>query len=126
MDAPIIIDKHTYRIMRYVYRHHEVKLHKIRKKFGRDGIVCLSMLVSAHYALYKDPDGTYTFDTSSIDPNGSFGLVLPGNKYVENRRQSFMQWFVPTFISLLALIISVASLFYSPNDSQTYFFYFIK
>lgn len=109
MDTPIIIDKQTYKIMRYVYHHHEVKLHKIHKKFGREGIACLSMLVSAKYALCKTPNGSYTFDVSSIDSNGSFGLVSPGNEYVENRRRSFMQWFVPTFISLLALMISVAS-----------------
>lgn len=127
MNGSIFIDKQTYKIMCYVYRHHEVKLSKIEEKFGREGISSLLLLVSSQYALYKTPDGLYTSDTTSIDSDGSIGLIPPGNVYIENRRQSFIQWFVPTFISLLALIASIASLLFSPNNSlQNIFFYFIQ
>lgn len=102
--------------MKYVYRHNEVKLGDIYNKFGRDGISNMCYLCQVQYALYRKPDGVLTLDTSSLDNNGSFGLVHPGNCYVENRKLSFTKWVVPTLISVLALITSVAALISSLSN----------
>lgn len=115
-EKPIFIDSETYKVMKYVYRHNEVKLGDIYDKFGRDGISNMCYLCQVQYALYRKPDGVLTLDTSSLDNNGSFGLVHPGNCYVENRKLSFTKWVVPTLISVLALITSVAALISSLSN----------
>ena len=115
-DKPVFIDSETYKVMKFVYRHNEVKLSVIYDKFGRNGITDMCYLCDIHYSLYRNPKGELTYDTSHLDNNGSFGLVYPGNSYVENRKLSFTKWVVPTLISVLALITSVAALIASLSN----------
>lgn len=110
MDKPFIIDKKTYSVMKYIYRHHEVHLYKIRKKFGDDGLTSAIYLCPAFYAAYRDEKGHLTFDISSTSDMGKIGLTPPGNKYVEDRREAFIKWFVPLIVSSVSVAISLMSL----------------
>lgn len=116
MSDLIIIDKNTYKLMKYVYRHQEVSLASLERKFGDDSSVAVCYLCSMEYGAYRRPDKTLTYDTSVLDSRGFFGLTIPGNQYVESRSLSFTKWIVPTIISVLALIASVAALIASMGN----------
>ncbi len=102
--------KKTYRIMKYIYRKHEVKLKRIVKKFGEDADVSALYLCPRYYAAYRDPTGRVTFDISYAHCDGYIGLTPLGNKYVEDRREAFVKWFVPLVTSSISVAISLMAL----------------
>lgn len=119
MQDPVVIDKKTYKVMRYIYRHHEISLNKIGEKFGEDGIASALYLCPKHLAAYRDNAGILTFDITHTSSDGLIGLTVPGNKYIEDRSSSFIKWCIPTLISILALITSVAALIASMSNELT-------
>ncbi|MCM1057922.1 MAG: hypothetical protein NC517_09980 [Firmicutes bacterium] len=108
--VPYIIDKNTYNVMKYIYRKHEVKLEDVLKKFGEDGLILAIYLCPQHYAVYRNEEQRLTFDISTTSAEGSIGLTPLGNKYVENRREAFVKWFVPLVTSSISVAISMLAL----------------
>jgi len=60
--SEIVIDRKTYKIMRYIYLHNGASLAKIGKKFKKDGVTTATYLCPAQYAMYSEQEGKYTFD----------------------------------------------------------------
>ncbi|MDO5344414.1 MAG: hypothetical protein Q4E91_01565 [Lachnospiraceae bacterium] len=110
MEIPFIIDKETYTIMKYIYRHKEVKLCKISNKFGEDAMIAALYLCPQQYAAYRDESKHITFDITHTSANGSIGLTPLGNKYVEDRREAFIKWYVPLVTSSISVAISMMAL----------------
>ncbi len=110
METPYIIDANTYKIMKYIYRKHEVKLHRVARKYGEEAATIALYLCPEKYAVYRDENGTLTFDISNTSQYGSIGLTPLGNKYVEDRRESFVKWFVPLVTSSISVAISIIAL----------------
>ena len=108
--VPFIIDGNTYKVMNYLYRHKEVKLHKLNRKFGDETAGLARALCPHYYAAYRDEDGRLTFDTSVTSTDGSIGLTPLGNKYVEDRREAFIKWFVPLVTSTTSVAVSIIAL----------------
>lgn len=109
-EAPYIIDKQTFKIMKFIYHKHEVKLSLIAKKFG-DGAVPISLsLCIPQYAAYCGKDKLWTYDTVHTSFDGSIGLTPLGNKYVEDRLEAFVKWFVPLVTSSISVAISMMAL----------------
>jgi hypothetical protein len=118
-SEPFIIDKQCYKIMKYIYRHKEVTIGELREKFGKDKADYILYLCPAHYAAYRDVTGKLTYDISSTSHDGLIGLTPNGNKYIEDRRDSFIKWIIPTLISILALVTSVSALITSMSNEIT-------
>lgn len=110
MENPCIIDKNTFKVMKYIYRKQEVKLSCISKKFGEDAIIFALYLCPSQYAAYRNEDKTLTFDISHTSSEGSIGLTPLGNKYVEDRCESFVKWLLPLIISSISVAISLMAL----------------
>lgn len=109
-ETPYIIDKRAFKIMKFIYRKHEVKLIRIEKKFG-DGAVPITLsLCLPQYAAYCGKDKRWTYDIFSTSPDGSIGLTPLGNKYVEDRQEAFIKWFVPLVTSSISVAISMMAL----------------
>lgn len=119
ITEPFIIDKQRYKVMKYIYRYKEVPLGKIRKKYGENGFISAIYLCPEHYAAYRDTTGRLTYDISSTSYDGLITLTPLGNKYIEDRQDSFIKWVIPTFISVLALITSIAALIASMSNEIT-------
>lgn len=116
MQDPFVIDKATYKIMKYIYRHHEVTLGKIREKFGDEGLAIATYLCPEKFAVYRTENKQFTYDITHTSADGTILLTIAGNKYVEDRMSSFTQWMIPIAISLFALAISAISLVLSFNN----------
>jgi len=126
MDNDIVIDNKTYKMMKYLYRKNEAKISTLQKKF-KDDARSLPYLCDYKYALYRKPDGTLTFESSSIHHDGTLGLTPLGNKYVENKRETFIQWFVPILISCLSAVISLMAIAISIfSNSHEIFVHIVK
>ena len=116
MENPVVIDRSTYKFMRYVYFRSDVSIDKLYNKFDRRRkprdivLPCIITLCSSQFGAYRRPDHSITFDFSFIEPSGRFGLTPLGNQYVENRMSSSFKWVMTTFISLFAIFISLLSL----------------
>lgn len=110
METPCIIDQRTFKIMKFIYRKHEVKLGCIEKKFGDEAVDSALYLCPSQYAAYRDEEKRLTFDISHTSHNGSIGLTPLGNKYVEDRREAFVKWFVPLVTSSISVAISMMAL----------------
>lgn len=126
MDNDIIIDKKMFKMMKYLYKKNDAKISVLHKKF-KDDARLLPYLCDYKYALYKKPDGTLTFESSHIHRDGTLGLTPLGNKYVENKRETFLQWFVPILISCLSAVISLLAIAISIFcNSQEIFVHIVK
>lgn len=119
MQEPVVIDKGTYKVLKYLYRHKEIALSKIREKYGEDGMIAAMYLCPKQFAAYRDESGHLTFDISVTSTSGSIGLTPLGKKYVEDHVANFTKWIIPTLISVLALITSVAALIASMGNEIT-------
>ena len=109
MSEPIVIDKYTYKIMKYLYRHEGVSTEVILKKYGSKGFVSVVHLVGSKLACVRY-DEQYSYTINETVPSFYF-LTINGNAYVENRRTSSFRWLLTTFISLIALSVSICALF---------------
>ena len=110
METPYVIDKKTFKVMKYIYHKHEVSLGKIAKHLGNDAVSSATYLCPQHYAAYRDENKQLTFDITHTSYKGSIGLTPLGNKYVEDRRESFVKWFVPLITSSISVAISMMAL----------------
>ena len=117
-DEIVVIDRRTFKLMKYVYRHDHVSLSVLDKRFGKkiDSVsAIISYLCHSHYGAYRSPGKSWTFDTSYMEDRGYFGLTIEGNKYVEDRIFSFLNWYLSTVISILAVLISFIALIMSAS-----------
>lgn len=121
-NTEIIIDKTTYKIMKYLYRKPGVKLGEIRKKFGDDEVHLVSMLCHANYVVLRKTNGSLTQDTSFLSDDFCAYLLVPGNKYVEDRRTSNAIRITPIFVSVVSVIVSIIGLIISISSSNTELF----
>ena len=127
MENETVIDNKTYKMMKYLYRKNEVKISVLEKKFGNDDVTMLFYLCNNEYAIYRKPDKTLTYETKEIHYNGSIGLTPLGNKYVERKRETFLQWFVPILISCLSAVISLLAIAISIfSNNQEIFVHIVK
>lgn len=110
-QSPFVIDKETYKIMRYLYRKKLVSSKKLIKKFGFNGYTAVSWLCAQYYAAFREENQTITFSPPGPSGhNGYFGLTPRGKKYIEDSVESQMKWIIPTMISILSLAISFSTL----------------
>lgn len=121
MENDIVIDNMTYKIMKYLYGKRKVKYGKIRKKFGDDAYLVLELCRVKYAAIYTS-DGSYTQDTSYLPDDYEVSLLVPGNKYVEDRRSSNMIRITPIFLSAVSVLISIIGLIISITSSNTEIF----
>ena len=96
--------------MKFIYRKHEVKLGRISKKFGDEALDLALYLCPHQYAAYRDEKKMLTYDISNTSHEGSIGLTPLGNKYVEDRQEAFVKWFVPLVTSSISVAISLMAL----------------
>ncbi len=109
-EIPYIIDYSTFKVMKFIYRKHEIKLKHIAKKFGEDAVVSALYLCPSRYAAYRDENGMLTFDISHTSSEGSIGLTPLGNKYVEDRIETLVKWLFPLITSSISVAISLIAL----------------
>lgn len=123
----MIIDKTAYRIMKYLYRHGEVKFELISKKFGNDEACAVFNMCRCVLALHRLPDGSLTTDTSFVSSDSAFGLTPAGNKIVEDRRKNNILCVTPIFLSIVSILTSIVALLISVlNSGNELFVHLIK
>lgn len=122
MKNEVIIDNTTYRIMKYLYGKQGVKLENISKKFGDDKYLLVCELCRGNYAVIRKSDGTYTQETSELPDYFEVCLLVPGNKYVEDRRSSSVIRITPIFLSAVSVIVSIIGLVISISSSNSEIF----
>lgn len=118
----IVIDNTTYKIMQYLYGKRGIKYGKIRKKFGNDNSYLISELCRGRYAAIRDHNGQLTQDTSYLPDDCEVCLLVPGNKYVEDRRSSNVIRITPILLSAISVFVSVIGLIISVASSNTEIF----
>lgn len=122
MMNTIVIDRTTYKIMKYMYGKRSVTYFKIRKKFGDDAATLVFELCRGNYAAQRLPNKQITCDTSAVYDESEFSLLVPGNKYVEDRRANNVIRITPILVSVVSVIVSVVSLIISLTSSNTELF----
>lgn len=106
----MVLDKRTFKIMRYIYRKHEASYKELSDKFNDDDLSILSVLCDSLYAMYRPPKGAPTKDTSTLHLDGIFALTPPGNRLVEDRIRTNIQLIAPIIVSIVSLLVSITSL----------------
>ena len=122
MFNEIIIDNKTYKIMKYLYGKKGVHFSDIQKKFGEDESMMVRELCRGKYAAIRLPDGTLTQETSFLPYNCQVCLLVPGNKYVEDRRASSIVRMVPILVSIASLLVSILSIVISTLSNRSELF----
>lgn len=118
----IVIDNTTYKIMKYLYGKRGIKYGKIRKKFGNDNSYLIAELCRGRYAAIRDLNGQLTQDASYLPDDCEVCLLVPGNKYVEDRRSSNVIRITPILLSAISVFVSVIGLIISVASSNTEIF----
>lgn len=126
-QSPFVIDKETYKIMKYLYHQKLVSSQKLIKKFGFDGYTTVAWLCSEYYAAYKGEDSQITYSPPGPNGhNGYFGLTPLGKKYIEDSVESKMKWMIPAMISILSLAISFSTLLLTIFGKSEFWIHLIK
>lgn len=105
-----VIDGYTYKIMKYAYKKHSVKIGAITRKFGPKSSIPIMELCRMRYGTYISPSGEVVEIPDSLHESGTFYLLPIGNKYIEDRTDDFRKWILPISISFLSVVISVLAL----------------
>lgn len=113
MENNIIIDKTMYKIMKYIYRKQGASFGRITKKFGEDDAMLIVELCRIHYTAIRLPDKKITQSVSYLSDDCVIHLLPPGNKYVEDMRESSVISRTPIFLSVVSVIVSVVALLVS-------------
>ena len=109
--SPFVIDKKTYKLVKYVYRRKMVSVQQLLKKgYTFDDITTLAWLCEEKYAAYKPPAKRLTFTVPKPEPDGCFGLTPLGKKYVEDSINTSFKWILPAILSFLSIAISFSTL----------------
>lgn len=114
-SSDLIIDNETYKIMKFLYGKTEVPYSKLEQKFGEETALLVRPLCTYGYAAMRRPDGTLTQDTSIFSSQCKFGLLVPGNKRVEEIRESKVIRYTPLFLSAVSVIVSIVALLVANN-----------
>lgn len=122
MMRQIVIDNTTYKIMKYLYGKHDVSFGKIESKFGEDNAQLVHELIRGNYAAHRLPSGELSQDSSNLGYNSKISLLVPGNKYIEDRRSSNMIRITPILVSIVSAIVSVIGLIISIFSSNAEIF----
>lgn len=123
----MIIDKNAYKIMKYLYRHGEVRFDLISKNFGEDNACALFDMCRCVLVLHRLPNGSLTTDTSFVSFDSTFGLTPAGNKIVEERRKNNILCATPILLSIVSVLTSIVALLVSAfNSGNEFFIHLIK
>lgn len=123
-DTPFVIDKNTYKVMKYIYRKKKTTISNIIHKFKNieePDVLAIYLCVNK-YAVYFDIDRKPYFDAPSYSDFGNVALTPLGNKYIEDKKRLFVQWFVPVMCSISSVLISIIALIISLSNSNNEFF----
>ena len=108
----IYFDKDMSKVLLYIHRrkYQGVIEHKLHSKFGEDVPNKLIALVQEDYIrCYDTNNNAISFDHSpyTTEWNFIYYSTPKGNELIETRIFNFWKWIIPTFISILALIVTI-------------------
>lgn len=119
----IYFDKETLRLLKYICKHKGVSEKTLIQKFGDDISDTLILFVQEQYVLAKDDDGEWCrHDKPPFHSSYRFTYFSTpkGNELIETKIFNFRKWFIPLTISIVSMMISVASLVSSQFGEQKY------
>lgn len=112
----IYFDKENVNILKYIKRHKGVSEGILANKFGADVSMFLILLVQERYLIAEDENKKYVIhDTMPYHSSSNFKYYPTPklNQLVEEKVFNFWKWTIPTFISILSLILSIITLLFS-------------
>lgn len=118
----VVIDKETYKMLKYIIRKHTVTHEKLEDKFGDTACpMVLVLLCKNGYLLCQRADGTYNdFEGVSYTHKGDdkYWATPQTRKYIEEISQNHWHWVVPTVIAFISLVLSAITLIYTLADKS--------
>ena len=111
----IYFDKKTLSVLRFIKSSGDkgVTWGKLRKKFGDDA--CVQLLINftnEEYVVTKDSCGNWIYKNEfpiMLDSDFRSFSTPKANELIETRVFNFWKWIIPTFISLVALVMSIVT-----------------
>ena len=109
----IYFDRSTIKLLRYIKRHKEPTLCKIRNRFPKDDPTMLLInLCLSQYIGADRKNGEHSFLTDgnwNFTGKEQFWITRKGKSFLDQRFDRLWQWSIPTLISIASLIISIIS-----------------
>lgn len=107
-------DKKIYKLLKAIYRSGDdgILWGKLRQKFGDDGLhETLDLLGQEQYIANKDSSGQFLPPEHQHFTSDDFrAFCTPkGGEFIYNREIAFRRWLIPSVISVIAILVSVAS-----------------
>lgn len=112
----IYFDNETVNILKYIKHHKGVSEGVLVNKFGSDVSMLLIQLVQEKYLIAEDENGNRVLHKHQpYHTTGKFTYypTTKLNQLVEEKVFNFWKWTIPTFISILSLILSIITLLFS-------------
>ncbi len=113
----VVDDRKTLRILKYIqkYKKQGVTWLRLQQKFGEDNanIFLLEALNKESYVVTQNNDGEWIdFSQPRISLHSNFlSFATPKAKaLIERKCFEFWKWAIPTFIPLVALVVSILAL----------------
>ena len=109
-DYMIYFDKKTLAILKCITKNEGITERELRYKFGNDISMLLINFVKEQYVIADDENNNHvTHDKLPYHSNSLFTYypTSKGNELVETRVFNFWKWTIPTFISILSLLLSI-------------------
>lgn len=114
----IYFDKETIKLLRYIKNHPKNTLQELHEKFGDTAdSMSLINLCMTDYLVCTHPDGSFTVFKDRSEwttyAEDNFWISPKGKKILDDLFDRTWQWLIPTSISALALVLSIAAFIYS-------------
>ena len=125
----IYFDKKTLAILKYIVKNNGITEQTLVNKFGNDISMLLINFVHEEYVTVEDENGKHiTHDKPPYHSSYQFKYYSTpkGNELVETRVFNFWKWTIPTFISVLSLILSIITFLLSVYGNEILKVHLIK
>lgn len=112
----IPITHKTERLLRYILRHQNISFGALCEKFPELDYMDLVLLCVGEYLVCQKQNGRPTMfanEPFTVESKDTFWASPKAEQFIEERFQRRWQWFIPTTISALALIVSTLAFIWS-------------
>lgn len=99
----------TVKVLRYILRHQKISFGELCEKFPELDYMDLVLLCVGEYLVCQKRNGRPTIfvgEPFTVDPQDTFWASPKTEQFLEERLQRRWQWFIPTTISAISLIVS--------------------
>lgn len=105
-----MIDKFSLKILRYIKKNADITLEQLKSKFGDHVSDTLTSLEKQGFIINPTIKVFPTSNGFAKNKANKYKISPEGKSHLEERKDTIIRYWIPIFISLISIVISIISL----------------